>query len=92
MGIDFKKDKEVVNLSSKEFNILYPAFDLLNKKTGVMIDEYSDSLLSPDHTKILLDLISNNNNKKLLSVNLLQLIKLFEKAVQTNTWIKIIGE
>ena len=92
MSIDFQNDKEIVSLSSKDFNILYPVFNILNKKTGIMIDEYSDSLLSPNHTKMLLDLISNNINKKLLSVNMLQLLKLFDKAIQTNTWIKIIGE
>jgi len=92
VGIDFQNNKKIVTLSSNDFNVLYPIFNILNNKTGIMIDEYSDALLSPNHTKILLDLITNNVDKKSLSDNLLQLLNLFEKAIESNTWIKIIGE
>jgi hypothetical protein len=92
MGIDFQADQEMVTLSNKDFAVFYHVFDRLNTKTGVMIDEYSDTLLSPDHTKILLDLIQNSVDTKILSESMLQLLNLFQKAVHTNTWIKIIGE
>jgi len=92
LGVDFQNDKETVSLSSKDFNILYPVFNILNKKTGIIIDEYSDSLLSPDHAKILLDSIQNNIEQGLLSANTSQLLKLFQQAIQTNAWIKIIGD
>lgn len=92
MGIEFQSDKETLYLSSKDFSILYPVFCILNTETGVNVDEYSDSILSPDHVKTLLSLISNIINQDLLSDNILQLLKLFEKAVRTKTWTKIIGD
>ena len=92
MGIDFQNNNKIVSISINDFNILYPVFHILNAKTGIMVDEYSDSLLSPEHTKILLDLISNNIDNKSLSDNLLKLLNLFEKSIESNTWIKIVGE
>ena len=92
MGLDFQNENEIAHLDDKDFNTLYPAFNILNKKTGIIIDEYSDSLLSPDHAKILLDSIQNNIEQGLLSANTSQLLKLFQQAIQTNAWIKIIGD
>ncbi|SNZ19418.1 hypothetical protein [Cohaesibacter gelatinilyticus] len=41
-------------LDDAEFDSVAPAFDVLREKTGVYIDPYGYSRLSPDHAAIVL--------------------------------------
>ena len=96
MGIEFKyinrKDEVLISLSDNDFNILFPYFEKLNNKVGIFIDEYSDSKLSPEHIKILLNFLKKDIKHLTKYPNIKNLIDLLIRASANKKWIEVIGD
>lgn len=96
MGLDFtwidnKTSKPTISLSQTDFLKLVPYFNILDEKSGVLIDGYTDIKLSPEHANILYDII--NNSKDLRNNNNIEnLINMLMYAKDYNQWINITGE
>jgi len=93
MGIEIKLEQQTteepyLNLSHTEFNILLPYFNQLQIKTGVIIDEYSDTKLYPEHSKFLIDLINENIGGE----NINTFISLLNKSSQELVNLLFIGD
>jgi len=93
MGIEIKLEQQTteepyLNLSHTEFNMLLPYFNQLQIKTGVVIDEYSDTKLYPEHSKFLLELIDENIGDN----NINTLISLLKKSSKESVNLLFIGD
>jgi len=62
MGVEFMIDGDsaVVSLSHSDFKKFNPAFEHLKAKTGIMVDEYRDGRISPEHAGLMLEFILEN--------------------------------
>ena len=96
MGVEFKylsrEDEDMISLSDNDFNILFPYFEKLNNKVGIFINEYSDSKLSPDHIKILLNFLKKDIKHLTKYPNIKNLIDLLIRASANKIWIEITGD
>jgi len=73
---------ELVVLNDDDFAKLSLAFTNLEKKSGVFIDPYADTRLSPDHAAILLSNIKSNK----------ALMDMLKVSVSNSKWILVIGD
>jgi hypothetical protein len=66
MAVDFysinDKDFKTIlfSLNNQDFELLEPALSEYKKKTGLIIDQYDDTIISIEHTRLIADLIEKN--------------------------------
>ncbi|MCZ5215761.1 hypothetical protein ACBQ92_16270 [Escherichia fergusonii] len=53
-----------IQLKDKTISMLDDAFIYLRSKTGVYIDCYGKTILYPEHQKIVIDYLRDNNNEE----------------------------
>ncbi len=95
MGVEFswitaEKDATKVILDDESFFIIRPALEELEKKTGVKIDPYSDTRISPDHASLLIKIIMSyytNDNPK---VN--EFTNMLKTSSDNHWWILAVGD
>ena len=56
------------------------------KKTGIYIDPYSDTRISPEHAKLLANSIGNSKSSKIA-----KLVAMLNKAGEKSKWIIVLG-
>lgn len=79
-----------LTLDENVFAIIQPALLVLEQKTGVRIDQYTDLKLYPDHSKILLDDLVLRGNVELEGIK--QLVSVLQSAIQSDKIIELIGD
>ncbi|WP_339489407.1 hypothetical protein [Pseudomonas rhizophila] len=64
-------------IKDSEFKLFDPAFTELKNQTGVYIDPYGKCRIYPSHQKILISLLSKNNESRVIDF-----ISFLKKAIQ----------
>jgi len=95
MGIDLcylDDQKEVlVTLDESALTKLEPAFKLLQAKSGVYVDPYGTTRISPDHAKIILSEIEKFAEAS-LSTRIRKTRSVLEHAKNNNDWLIALGD
>lgn len=81
---------ESIVLEDSSVEKLSHAFDELKSKTGLKIDWYGDTRISPGHARLLCEYICEQNLLK--SKDLDRLYRVLEKAVKESRWILVVGD
>lgn len=94
MALDFiwldSGDSGKISLSNGGYSFIYPAIEVLKAKTGIYIDQYSDTRLSPQHAALL---VSNIKIKPAdVTSELSALIKMLSTAGDKSWWILVQGD
>lgn len=84
--------KLVVVLSSQTLKALEPIFQQFRKSTGVLISEYEDSIIAPNHAKLIQKIIDEHFIGKSIPVEILSFRKELESALNLDLYIYTIGE
>ena len=88
--LDISFSTEKMTLPDKDFYLMEKSFAILERKTGVKIDQYSDIKLSPDHAQILLD----NTCKEIFesTVSLKKLYSFLVDSFKKSYWLYLEGD
>ena len=84
---DTDGSKPSVVLNDKNVELLTDAFFHLEKKTGIYIDPYGTTKVYPDHQKILINYLSNNNDNEIK-----ELLVYFKEAISQDEIILAEGD
>ena len=94
MGIEInwlnETKRVVLSLDEMCIKLLQPSFDILKFKTGIIIDQYSDVRLSPEHAGILLESMDKAiqiSVKKLYNFSIV-----LKEAIIESKWIMLTGD
>lgn len=95
MSVDFywkhqKNNGRVASLNDRDFARLGTAIDALRAKTGLAVDPYANSRISPDHSQILLESLNKadiSNNPDLVNFKVM-----LEESVTNDWWIFVAGD
>lgn len=94
MALDFiwldSGNSEKVSLSNGGYSLIYPAIEVLKAKTGIYIDQYSDTRRSPQHAALLLRNIKIKPAD--VTSELSALIKMLSTAGEKSWWILVQGD
>lgn len=95
MSIDFtwldkQNGSETVTLTDVGFNKIERALNELRGKTGLYIDPYSDTRVSPDHAKLLWTLIISDCSE--MTGELEGLGEMLRKSFEESRWILVLGD
>lgn len=88
--LDCKGRTEVI-LDDEVMKIINPAVIELEAKTGIFLDPYSDTRISPDHAQILIKKIENLEYKNKNSI-LEKFIEILNTSVKNGRWILALGD
>lgn len=86
---DAKPDEHDNSLPYEDWEIIEPAIETLETKTGVFIDPYSDTRLSDDHAVLLYELIIQNVANP--SARILELCNVLQESKKSGRWLFFIG-
>ncbi len=94
MGIDVSwlgkvNEASILTLELSDYSEISPAIQVLEHKTGVSIDPYGDTRLSPSHASILALEIRKLKPKQ---QDILCLLAALETSVSTDDWLLFIGD
>ena len=84
---DTDGSKPSLFLSDKSVKLLDDALFYLEEKTGIYIDPYGTTKVYPDHQKILINYLSNNNDNEIK-----ELLVYFREAVSQDEIILAEGD
>jgi len=94
MSIHIFSDKKRTDLlfviTDQVYSVLAVPLEILEKKTGVFIDEYGDTRLCHQHAMLLLQAIKNEIAKPGKPV--MDFIDFLEKLVKDKTDVELIGD
>lgn len=94
MAIDFSLvggDKEgTVSLSHEVYIEVSSVFEEFMRRTGVYVDPYSDTKISPAHAAIILSLLSDCPEQ--FGEEIACLIDLLSKANERALWVRVTGD
>lgn len=80
----------IVGLEHEEFERIQPANDVLANKTGLVIDQYSNGRIAPDHARILLDCLENEDFSH--DPALVELQIMLRESAENGWWIYTSGD
>jgi hypothetical protein len=94
MGLDFawlddRSGRSDLSLSYEDWSRIRNELLFLKQKTGVWLDPYSNTRLSPDHARLLRDALQARTEK---SEGVQELILKLDDAVKQSRWMLIIGD
>lgn len=94
MALDFiwldSSNSEKVSLLNGGYSLIYPAIEVLKAQTGIYVDHYSDTRLSPQHAALL---VSNIKIKPADATSEFSaLIKMLGTAGEKSWWILVQGD
>ena len=81
--------KVIYTIQIDEFKQLNPSLDKLKMKTGIYIDPYGTTRVSPEHLKLL---ISDLTSKKSVILKNLKFMNILNEALIQNKWIIFEGD
>jgi Trm5-related predicted tRNA methylase len=88
--LDDSRQIELVKIKFSEYQKISHHVEELRKKTGVFIDPYGDTRLSPEHAHILRNLILGDQSlNKSMNSNLLEVLR---EAKLENRWLFFSGD
>ena len=95
MGLDFswtglKRGNVEVTLEGTSLSLVEPAFNELQRCTGIIVDPYGDSRISPDHARLLMESIAASGAVSDSDVR--GLLEMLERAVRDDEWIFVEGD
>lgn len=95
MGVDFswldeKNGEQFVSLNDRQFNQLEAPLSELLSKSGIVIDRYGRTRLSPDHARLILEVIDKDNLD--VRESLPDFIKMLKIATEYSWWILVEGD
>lgn len=88
--LDGGDNSKKVFIDDDDYQLLNDAFTELESKSGVFVDQYSDTRLSPDHACILVKKISDLKTSP--SSAILDLLEMLKSSVENSQWILILGD
>lgn len=87
LGLDFVvNEKFTITLKRQDIKKLEKVFTVLEKKSGLIIDPYGKSKISPDHSKILLEGIFAQK------VDFPEFVRILKYSVKNSEWIHTDGD
>jgi len=87
--LDDRRGSSVVQISDDDWSKLDQELVFLRLKTGVWLDPYADTRLSPDHAKLLVDAIRSAQHK---GDNIEKLVSALDQSVTMDRWMLAIGD
>lgn len=95
MSIHIYKNKQgtgglLFTITDELYSAITIPIEILEKKTGIFIDEYGNTRLTHQHALLLLQLIRSEIAKP--AKNVLDLIDFLEKTVNSKTDLQLIGD
>lgn len=95
MSIDFtwldkQNGPDKVTLTDSSFKRIEKALNKLKEKTGLFVDPYSDTRISPDHAQLLQTLIIDSCSERTDELEALE--DMLRKSAEKSWWILVEGD
>jgi hypothetical protein len=88
--LDKQNGPEKIALTDAGYNKIEKALGKLQEKTGLFIDPYSDTRVSPEHSQLLQRLLIDEHVDK--ADDLLHLRDMLRQSSENSWWILVVGD